>query len=152
MFLIMLLIFSCAATIKDNLTAEVSKGYVKFYRLKSDVGRMNLINIHLHAKIYSFSEKPNESVEEGEVPFPTIWVDRGSLQLAKTPGNYHFRVILGTAEKYVHVRIEEGMVTPVRIILSDVEKTRGSGYSTITFRMGLDVEKPIPFIPDKPKK
>jgi hypothetical protein len=149
--LIMFLILGCATIIKDSLPDGASKGYVKFYRLKSDIGRLNLMDVHLNTKVYSIIEK-NKPLEEGEIPPPTIWVDSGSLQLTKPPGNYHFKVVLGNGEKDVHVRIEEGMVTPVRIILSDVKKTSGSGYFTISFKMGIDVEKPIPFMPDKSKK
>jgi hypothetical protein len=140
--LVLLSILGCVAVIKDNLPQGTPKGYVKFYRLRSDPG-------NLCPMIYSVDEKNKELALEGKIPSDTIWVDRSILQLAKTPGNYHFIVRFGTGEKVVRVRIVEGMVTPVRIIFGDVKKTRESGLIRTTFNMDISVEAPIPLREDK---
>lgn len=148
MCLAMLSILGCLGIIKDNLPAGASKGYVRFYRMKSDPGT-------ICPEIYSVDEKNKESVLEGGIPWPGIWFDRGVLQLARTPGIYHFTVSLGTAEKDVHVKIEEGMMTPVRVIFSDVKKSSSTSGRvttiTTTFKMDIAIDSPIP-VSDKSKK
>jgi hypothetical protein len=135
--------------VKDDLSPEMAKGFVKFYRMRSDPGT-------LCPEIYSVDEKNKKSMLEGEIPWPGIWADRGVLQLARIPGNYTFIVEKGTARQVIHVKIVEGMVTPVSVIISDVKKTsesfgRTTTYTT-TFKMGIVVEAPIPLSDDKSQK
>jgi len=150
MCLALLSAFGCSAIkVKDDLSPGTAKGHVKFYRMRSDPG-------DLCPEILSFEEKNKEPVFEGVIPWPPIWIDRGVLQLARPPGNYLFIVTKGSAKEVVHVRIVEGMVTPVRVIFSDVKKSYSTSgrmtTSTTTFNLGIAVDPPIPLSEDKSKK
>jgi len=144
-FSVSLSIFAgCGApiTIKDDLPAGTPKGYVEFYYLRNegDIGR--------RAAIYRYDKY--RIVLEGLTSGQDWRQNKVGLRLAKRPGYYHFAVSLGTAEEHVRqVRVEEGMVTPVRIQIRNLG-TKYSPYVEITYyTMSLIVEEPRPLTIDE---
>jgi hypothetical protein len=131
-----LVLIGCApVTIKDTLPAGVPRGYVEFYYLKSEG------DIDYRSKIYSVEN--NEKSFEGYTSYNDLFQDKVGFRLAKRPGTYDFAVSLGTEEEHVHqVRVEEGMVTPVRIRIGNIRRTYRDRYTmTIDFSLDLIVEE-----------
>jgi hypothetical protein len=129
----------CASiTIKDTLATGVPRGYLEFYYLKSEG--------HFGHQLAIYSIENNKKILEGCTSANDLFQDKVGFRLAKRPGTYDFAVSLGTAEEHVNqVRVEEGMVTPVRIQMGNISWTHGYNTKTIHFSLNLIVEETTPF-------
>jgi hypothetical protein len=122
---------------RDTLPTGVPRGYVEFYYLKS-VG-----NTGRRPAIYSVEN--NKRIFEGYTSANDLFQNKVGFRLAKRPGTYDFAVTLGTADEQVHqVRVEEGMVTPVRIHIGNVRRKYGYNNLKIYFSFALIVEETTP--------
>lgn len=129
----------CARVIiKDTLPYGVPMGYVEFYYLPSEG------NPPAATRIYSVESDRN--VLEEKIDFFWLLGDKAGLRLAKAPGDYRFLILKGTAQISVKVRIEEGMVTPVRMHFGRdrSQDMRFEEYVILHLTMELTVEEPIP--------
>jgi len=155
---VILLAFGCSLVtiVKDDLPPGVPKGYVEFYRSREDSQKLQQGNVApLVYSVDKTTEKTDWEKEEGKVLFANAFKSRGTLRIAKMPGVHRFRVELGDVDRGIQVNVPEGMVVPVRIIISDIssEVTTSPSYrgtysmtTTTRFKMSITVEEPVPFI------
>jgi len=128
-------ILGCASmAVNDSVPKGMPKGCVRFYYdTKEDIG----------GQIQVYRIKNNERIYEGRTSNWALGKETGFI-LSKSPGEYDFLLTIGTGEGNVHVRVEEGMMTPVRISLKTRTKSikHTDQYITTTthFRMPLTVE------------
>lgn len=93
--------------IKDALPAEIAKGYIEFYCLKS----MGIPPVEAIIQRVDNKRRIFEGI------FSPVWHsgEKVGLRLAQIPGNYSYIVRVGTAEVIANLKIYEGMITPIRI-------------------------------------
>jgi len=146
----LLLILDCARiSIKDDLAVGVPKWYVEFY---CNTKGPDWVRIH------EVDRKNKSTIFEGPVERISFVLVHSGLRVAKNPGIHIFSASVGNVYQEVMVKIEEGMVSPVKITFSDLEEKSSTAYDlssrpdgitiTRTFKMFLTVEKPIPLITD----
>ena len=122
--------------IKDTLPDGVPKGYVEFYYLKSEG------NPAIPTDIYRI--ECNEELLEEELTSSWSLKDRVALRIAAPPGVYHFVIRKGTVNRRARVRVEEGMIAPVRIRFNTWIEGKSKEYEITSFTMDLTVEEPKP--------
>ncbi|MFH1503348.1 MAG: hypothetical protein ABIE36_01700 [Candidatus Diapherotrites archaeon] len=137
--LVLILIITGCAPMKviDTVQSETPKGYVEFYFLRGEG------NPGCYPEIYSIVD--NKEVFEGSV---FCWGgNKVNLRIAKTPGTYTFSVQLLKYNYTFPIQIEEGMITPIRIVFEDVYKRSYSRANSIVtrsfFKMGVYPEKTV---------
>jgi uncharacterized protein YqgV (UPF0045/DUF77 family) len=127
--LIALFFVGCATVITyDQLPDNVPKGYVEFYSgSESKWGFREM-------EVWKGSRRIAEASGKGL-----------KRRIARRPGMHTFQVRLGTAREEVKVKVIEGMITPVRVIIIP-GRVEFSGIMRIDyFNMSLGVERPIPY-------
>jgi len=166
-------LLSCAAPgpakiqIKDDLAPGVPKGYVKVYYLRSEgepVGDVDFYltdnpdtnKIYYNKKMWKQEGKVIKKYQENQ---DEVW-----LRVAKKPGVYQFliegegvlseiiKAQLLTAGAVGEVKIQDGMVTPIKLHFFSKYRVTGQGLNFLIAMMRMKVEQPIPFVPEKPKK
>jgi hypothetical protein len=147
LFILTLCLFAgCAPiTLIDHVSSGTPKGYVEFYLPKGGAA-ISRSSIYLIVN--------GKDIYEGATSNWDVGVPKTGLRIAKSPGDYLFAVRVGGHRKKVLVQIIEGMVTPVRIVYTDVGKsssfvpggymTPGGVQTTTSFNMEVYPEKPVP--------
>ena len=144
---ILLLAAGCATTgMYDQLPDNVTKGYVDFY------GELILSVNNEPWSVFEFENGKEKRI----TPFHWIpWAppkDRHVI-VAERSGLQNFVVKLGSGERLVKVEVIEGMIVPVKVVLTNIRCSGKSTYSggavytrTCDFDMSLEVGKPTPFV------
>jgi hypothetical protein len=139
----MILIITGCASIKviDTFPSGTPKGYIEFYYIKSETEIPPS-----GTRIYGIVN--NQEIYEGRTSFGDLTKGKIGLRLAKRPGTYTFLIHSFEGKTpvpiSVPVQIEEGMITPVKIIIPDFEKTKKGYTTTYTFNMHLFPGKAVP--------
>jgi hypothetical protein len=135
-----LLFVGCATTIKiyDELPDNVPKGYVEFYNedKKGASGFLWDVWKYQNGKfenITTYFLRPGIRLES--------WEGGQRRRIAERPGLHLFQLRIGSAVKEVEVEVIERMITPVRIIITNLGQYGG----TYSFNMSLRVEKHTPY-------
>ena len=138
--LIIFIISSCAGTyVKDSIAHGVKRGYVEFYYTRGDITwPAEFTHMFNSPSIYTVTED-GEIFEGRTVPHPNQKSKEGR-RIAKRPETYTFRVWVpikdeeqtgyqspqfGMIDSKITVRIKEGFITPVRIL---VKGSPSSGF------------------------
>lgn len=136
--LIALTTSSCSGTyVKDSIAHGVQRGYVEFYFTRGDITwPPEYTHIFNSPSIYMITDD-GETYEGRTVSHPSR-TGREGRRIAKRPENYTFRVWVpvkdqdqtmyhspqfGIIDARITVRIKEGYVTPVRILVKGDVKT-----------------------------
>jgi hypothetical protein len=122
---------------KDRLPWNTPKGYAEFYELV-DQGSPNNRTV-LPAEIYRIDGKDEKVGDLSYFP----------LRVAATPGMHEFAVKIGNTSESVSVNIENGMVTPVKILLINLQTTITPVNSVTnvvrcTFTLSLEPQSCVP--------
>jgi len=123
----------------DRAPDNVPKGYVEFYD-KSPRHcnyRWNVFKYENRKKIIMRVSLPNSE-------------DR--FRISARPGMHTFFVELGSASRAVTVKVIEGKITPVAVKIMFCDRSYELGKTTISFRMVVDIGKPMPFYKGKVEK
>jgi hypothetical protein len=126
--------------VKDNIAHGVNRGYVEFYFTRGDITwPAEYTHMFNSPSIYTVTDD-GEIFEGRTVPHPRQKNKEGR-RIAKRPENYTFRVWVpvkdeeqagyhspqfGIIDTKITVRIKEGYITPVRIL---VKGSASSGFS-----------------------
>ena len=138
MSLITFSIVGCAVLSYDRLSDNVPKGYVEFYS-EGVTG--------LGGRVWTVHK--NENGKEEQITGSVAYGGQ-RRRIAERPGSHTFIVKLGTAAEKVTIKVIEGMIIPVRVIINPISVKDGfpqSGgyYYHAQFNMGLRVENATPF-------
>lgn len=145
--IVILLVTGCLipSGVVDRIPKDVPKAYVEFYYLLSDGIKGE--SFIIYSMDLQQEYKDLEYVREGQV---SSFMTKGTyLRLAKTPGIYKFRIKYYPLSNKLYppieykdmwIKLEEGMVTIVRIEYSNVSQ----GYSLLSYNRNIYIEKTIP--------
>jgi len=141
-----ILIGGCTTTRTiDNLPSNNAKGFVAFYKYLGPKASRTAYGIKIYQlqdgkEIYLF--EPGILDKRGTSWFKSI--PRRIRKVACRPGQHTFIVKLGTAAKKIKVDVIEGMITPVRIRITDISRKVLGKYVTTYFNLPVLVEAPVP--------
>jgi hypothetical protein len=132
--LIFILILAGCASVKviDRIPNGTPKGYVEVYYDQSEGG------VGYRASVYSIVN--GKEIYEGQTSIWDINSNKVGLRLAKRPGTYTFSVRLFEWNYTYSIKIEEGMITPIKITYLIVNKE--SQLSSLN--TDVHPEKPVP--------
>ena len=117
LFSFLLILSSCGSiTMIDNVP-EGPKGYVEFYYLGTES----------NARIAIYSMAGNQKILEGYTSFWNMTKGKVGLRIAKSPGTYMFLIPFSGLDVPFVVQIEEGRITPVKIMFTTEWISDGKG-------------------------
>ena len=128
----------CAALTYDRIPDNAPKGYAEFY----SAGITGL-----GSRVWVVCKPENGKLTKIT---GSVWYGKQRRRIAERPGMHTFVVKFGSATEEVTVKVIEGMITPVRVIIipgtADTKWVSGKKHTTYHFSMFLNVETPTRFV------
>jgi len=138
----------------DRLPPNLPKGYVEFYEFYPEGGTEAPPKPTVYQLAKASEVQEGRTTHNGMYSFIKGFVIYSNLRIAAAPGSHTFVVEKGSGDLRTEVPVVERMVTPVRIVITDVTVDRDYMYNkygeeigtttTYRFKMHSEVGQPSP--------